>query len=600
MMNLPDIPRLAVGELFALADRAKALMGSYEQALKIYQIWIQSNGAHPLLYAVSYNYAAILSEAGNAITAEAAYIQTLNLKPTFIEARLNLGLALERQGRIEEALTQWRTALDMCNEHAPQGTKQELTLFALKNLGRLLETHKRFAEAESYLHQALVIDAEQDDVIQHYMSLRQKQCIWPLFPSDLPNAKDATLRRYMSALSLLAYTNDPKEQLESAHALLAKKFTLEVGEKLAQKGQSYGHQKLRIGYLSSDLCMHAVSLLTVQMFEAYDREKFEVYAFSWSKEDGSSILNRIKNGVTEYIPIHNLSDAMAAQAIRAREIDILVDLQGLTSGARATILSYRPAPYCITYLGFPGPVGHPDVDYVFSDDYLITPEMEPYYVERPLRLNTIFQMSDDKRAVAEKPNRKKYGLPKDKIVFCSFSNNYKFTPELFAVWMRILKRVPGSVLWLLADNEWSKANMIAFAKLHYIDESRLIFAPREMPDMYQARYQMADLFLDTFPFNAGTTANDALFMDLPILTLSGNTFASRMAGALLHALGFDELIVDNFADYEEKAVALGLNRKELLAYPQKIAEAKQRTGVFDSQKVLREIESVYCSLAQKP
>lgn len=597
-MSLPDIPRLSVADLFALVDQVKQIMPTVEPAVAIYQQWIQANGSNPLLYAVYYNYSAMLSDSGNPALAEEAYIQTLNLKPSFIEARLNLGLALERQGKREEALTQWRLGLTMCSADAPQGEQKSLQLFALKQLGRVLEDMYRYPEAEEYLHQALLIDGTQEDVMQHYLSLRQKQCVWPIIP-ELPSATYAQLRSGMSALALLAYSNDPLEQLVCANKLLKTKFVLDTGTKLCQKGQNYGHQKLRIGYLSSDLCMHAVSLLTVQLFEHYDRERFEVYAFSWSKEDGSAMLQRIKTGVTEYIPIHHLSDAQSAQAIRDREIDILVDLQGLTSGARATILSYRPAPYCITYLGFPGPVGHPDIDYVFSDRFLITPAMEAYFVERPLPLPTIFQMSDDARPVATGLTRAEYGLPEHKVVFCAFSNTYKVTPELFAVWLRILQAVPDAVLWMLEDNARSKNNLLAFATLHHVDTDRIIFAPRETPERYLARYALADLFLDSFPFNGGTTANDALFMNLPILTRSGQTFASRMAGALLHALGFDELIVDDFNQYEAKAISLGLDLVSLRAYPQRIALAKQETGVFNSKQVLNEIETAFWQLAKK-
>lgn len=596
-MSLPDIEKLSVADLFALIEQVKQMMPTLEPAVVIYQRWIQANGANPLLYAVYYNYAAMLSETGNTALAEEAYLQTLNLKPSFLEARLNLGLALERQGKVEEALSQWRLSVEMNDANAPQGEKVTLKIFALKQLGRVLEILHRYHEAEDYLYQALCLDGNQEDVMQHYLSLRQRQCVWPILP-DLPTASKAELRAGMSALSLLAFSNDSNEQLGCANKLLHNKFVLDTGIKLCTQGQDYGHTKLRIGYLSSDLCMHAVSLLTVQMFEHYDRDRFEVYAFSWSKEDGSQILHRIKTGVSEYIPVHHLTDEQVARAIRDKEIDILVDLQGLTSGARATILSYRPAPYCVTYLGFPGPVGHPEVDYVISDDYLITAEMSAYFVERPLPLKTVFQMSDDGREVAEGLTRAHYGLPEHQVVFCAFSNTYKYTPELFAVWMRILHAVPNSVLWLLEDNAWSKENLIAFAHRHHIGSERLIFAPREEPARYLARYALADLFLDTFPFNGGTTANDALFVNLPILTCSGDTFASRMAGSLLKALGLDELITQTFKDYEAKAIALGLDVGRLRAYPQHIAQAKITTKAFNSKQVLSEIETAFWQLVR--
>jgi predicted O-linked N-acetylglucosamine transferase (SPINDLY family) len=278
-------------------------------------------------------------------------------------------------------------------------------------------------------------------------------------------------------------------------------------------------------------------MLTVELFELHDRDNFEVYGFDWSREDGSALRQRVIQAMDHFERIHGLSDEAAAQLIRKHEIDILVDLQGQTLGARANMLAYRPAPIQITYLGLPATTGLPFIDYVIADRFLIPEAAAANYSEKPLYMPDIYQVSDRQRLSAQPPTRASCGLPEDGFVFCSFNNNSKFTPDMFHAWMNILRQVPGSVLWLLADNPWAKENILREALANGVEEDRLIFAPRVSPEDYLARYAVADLFLDTYPFNAGTTANDALWMGLPVLTRAGQTFASRMAGALLTAAG---------------------------------------------------------------
>jgi hypothetical protein len=404
--------------------------------------------------------------------------------------------------------------------------------------------------------------------------------------------------KYTSPLAMLAVSDAPDLQLSVAQRFVEHKYPHTTTDILAQKG-GYGHEKLRIGYLSSDLSMHAVSLLTVELFERHDRERFEVYGFCWSREDGTAFRQRVISGMDHFIRIGQLDDKQAAEAIRAQEIDIIVDLQGLTSGARPLILSYRPAPMQITYLGFPGPTGLPWIDYVVADRYLIPAETAKHFTEKPLYMPSCFQVSDSKREVAPMPSRAEYFLPEDAFVFCSFNNNYKYTPEMFAAWMRILKKVPKSVFWLLADNEWAQENLIKAAKKHGIRKDRLIFAPRVVPSAYLSRYQLADLFLDTFPFNGGTTANDALFMGLPVLTLSGRSFASRMAGSLLTNLGFPELITETLSDYEEKAVWFAKNNKCRADIRQRMEKCRHDSQVFDMAAFVKGYEEELACVFEK-
>jgi hypothetical protein len=340
--------------------------------------------------------------------------------------------------------------------------------------------------------------------------------------------------------------------------------------------------------------------LTVELFERHDRSRFEVYGFCWSKEDGTAFRQRVLNAFDCFVRIGGMGDKEAAECIRSHEIDILVDLHGLTSGARPMILSYRPAPVQMTYLGFPGTTGFPWIDYVICDRYLMPVEEAKYYSEKPLYLPRCFQASDSKRQVGAMPKRADYSLPEDAFVYCSFNNNYKYTQEMFAAWMHILKQVPKSVLWLLADNEWAKDNLCREARKNGIKKDRLVFAPRVAPADYLARYQLADLFLDTYPFNGGTTANDALYMGLPLLTLSGRTFASRMAGSLLTNLELPELISHSLQEYKDKAIELARKKNEYMVIKNRLDHNRVSGSVFNMAEFVADYERELSGVLQNP
>jgi predicted O-linked N-acetylglucosamine transferase (SPINDLY family) len=550
--------------------------GNKDQVVELYRLWLEHTSS-PLAYVASFNLGVTLSACHEYQQAEEMYRKTLEQNPSLIQARLNLGNCLEQQKREDEAIEQWKIAAG--TKDITKSENRSFHIHALNNLGRVLETKREYRTALEMLEKSFAIDPIQRDVLIHLVHLTQKVCQWPIYsPPKGTNKLD--MIKYTSPLAMLAVSDAPDLQLSVAQRFVEHKYPHTTTDILAQKG-GYGHEKLRIGYLSSDLSMHAVSLLTVELFERHDRERFEVYGFCWSREDGTAFRQRVISGMDHFIRIGQLDDKQAAEAIRAQEIDIIVDLQGLTSGARPLILSYRPAPMQITYLGFPGPTGLPWIDYVVADRYLIPAETAKHFTEKPLYMPSCFQVSDSKREVAPMPSRAEYFLPEDAFVFCSFNNNYKYTPEMFAAWMRILKKVPKSVFWLLADNEWAQENLIKAAKKHGIRKDRLIFAPRVVPSAYLSRYQLADLFLDTFPFNGGTTANDALFMGLPVLTLSGRSFASRMAGSLLTNLGFPELITETLSDYEEKAVWFAKNNKCRADIRQRMEKCRHDSQVFD-------------------
>jgi len=570
--------------LIACASRLEAAGRSF-LAIVLYRTWIGRNTSE-LEYIVQFNLGVALSNAGDLAGSESAYRRAVELAPGFIQPRLNLGTLLERLGKVDQALDEWRWVEKSLAK--PSKDNKPLLVMALNQLGRVLEMRKQLAEATAMLTRSLELEPEQPDVLHHWISLRQKQCAWPTY-GLLPGVSRRAMQDATSALSMLSISDDPADQLAAARRFVKKKLRSEV-PKLADVA-GYGHKRIRIGYCSGDFCLHPVSLLTVELFELHDRERFEVYGYCWSPEDGTPMRQRVINAMDHFTRIDVLSDEAAAERIRADEIDVLIDLQGQTAGARATMLAYRPAPVQITYLGLPATTGLPSIDYVIADRFLIPESEALHYSERPLYMPDVYQVSDRQRPVGPKPSRAQCALPSEGFVFCSFNNNYKFTPEVFAVWMNILRRVPASVLWLLGDNQWSMENLRKEAAARGVDPQRLIFAPRVSPENYLARYQVADLFLDSFPFNAGTTANDALWMELPLLTLCGRSFASRMAGALLTAAGLHSLITHTLNDYEEMAVELANRPDQLADLRDQLKSLKTEGALFDTPRFVRNLES---------
>ena len=573
-----------------LMNRSQLLAqdGKADAAAELYEAWI-AHTVSPLLHVACFNWGTLLGNLNRMPEAERAYQRALALSPGFHQARLNLGHQLERQGRPAEALAEWQKVADQ------PGVEDELLLHALNNTARLLETLRRYDEALACMVRSLEHKPTQNDVIQHYVHLRQKMCAWPVYQP----VGDVTLNRLLmgtSALAMLGESDDPALQLLAAQRFVNERLPRQQPEPFHKSGPKR-EGKIRIGYLSGDLHMHAVGLLSVELLELHDRERFEVYAFSWSRDDGSPLRARIRAAIDHYVPIGGLDDATAARVIAQHGIDVLVDLQGLTSGARPAIVGMRPAPIQVSYLGLPGTCALPGVDWILADRFVMPPELLPYMTEKPIYVPSCYQVSDRKREVGPTPKRADYGLPEDAFVFCSFNNTFKFTPALFKSWMRMLQQVPKSVLWLLADNEWALENLRREADAHGIARDRLILAPRVQPPEYLARFQLADLMLDTFPYNAGTTASDALWMGLPIVTYSGRSYISRMAGSLLTAVGLPDLVTFTLADYEKLAVQLGNNPLRVASYKRYLNEQGRKSKLFDVPQLVRDIEVEFERLA---
>jgi len=578
---------LSLAELVTEAQRLQQA-GQTDAAVALYRQWIDT-GPEGMRHVACFNLGTLLGALNRTAEAEVAYRQAVALQPNFPHARLNLGHLLERAGNTEHALDQWRAVI-------AAGAAEDLRAHAWNNLGRLLETLRRYPEAEAALRESLLLDPNQPSVVQHYVHLRQKQCAWPVY-QPVGEVGPNRLVQGTSLLAMMSASDDPALQLLSAtrfaHERVPKAQPVALHQAMPPRSG-----KIKIGYLSGDLHMHAVGLLTPELFELHDRDKFEVWAFCWTPESEMPQRKRILKAMDHHVRLGGVDDATAAKLIAQAGIDVLVDLQGLTSGARPAILGYRAAPVQISYLGLPGTSGLPGVDWILADDYVMPPELEPYCTEKPIRLPHCYQVSDRQREVAPRPERSTYGLPEDQFVFCSFNNNFKFTPEVFGAWMRILQQVPRSVLWLLADNDTARENMLRQADAQGVARDRLLFAPRVAPPEYLARFQCADLVLDTFPYNAGTTASDALWMGTPILTLSGRSYISRMAGSLLTAVGLPELATTSLAEYERLAVVLGNQPARVQSYKRYLAEHRKASALFDMPGFVRELEAAYASVAQ--
>ena len=538
-----------------------------------------------------YNLGVILSQNQRLDEAEEAYRSAINLKPDFVQAWFNLGSTIENAGRKQNAITIWQSML----EHPLVGKDKdpEMYTMVLNAQGRIHEEIREFEKAEGYLLESMLTNPAQPNVIQHWVHLRQKQCKWPIY-QEITGLNVGELIKGTSPLSMLSLTDDPGLQLSAAMRFVYKKLDLSI--KPLPRGKPLKQSKIKIGFLSSDFCLHAVSLLTVELIELIDRSKFEVIGICWSKEDGSDLRKRMLAAFDAYIPIHQLTDEQAAQTILNNEVSILIDLHGITSGARPNILSYRPAPVQITYLGFPGTTGHPCIDYVIADKYLAPYKSQPFYTENIIYMPHIFQCSDSKRPVGATPKKADYGLPEDQFIFCSFNNNYKITPDIFSSWMTILKETKHSILWLLEDNKWAKSSLIEESKKHGIDPNRLYFAGRITPENYLARYKLADLFLDCFPFNGGTTVNDAMWVGLPVLTLSGRSFASRMAGSLLSQSKQENLICFSHDEYVTKAIQFyGSHHKNKLT----LVQSNSKKSIFNTKLFAADFENEILKLYKR-
>lgn len=540
-------------DLIGVLAQAEPLPNRHWAADMMHEWLCQPTNVGPGTAPIWFNLGVELARRGDTVSAAAAYGNAVLLRPLLWQAHINLAGQQEAAGDDDKAIATLNDAIQ----------DDEARTALLNQLGRMQEKLSRLDEAERTYYRSLLTQPDQPSVIQHWGLLRQSMFAWPLFGDGVPGMSEADLRDRFGALATLALADSVAEQRRTVQSWLARRPVTAVAGPLAP-AQGHAHAKLRIGYMSSDFCRHAMTFLIAELLERHDRSRFEIYGYCSSPDDGSPVRARVLAAFDQVRMVRHLDHESVARLINADEIDILIDLNGVTAGERLDVLRWKPAPVQITYLGFIGPVPVPELDYILTDSYAIPPAVADQYWPRPLYLPGVYQANDSRPLPLPNLSRQDEGLPDNAFVFCCFCGNYKISQAMFALWARILAAAPNSVLWLLDDNRWATANLRAEAQRLGLDPARLIFSPRAAPERYRARLALADLFLDTTPYNAGTVASDALRAGLPILTLSRETFASRMAGSLLQALGVSELITNSDADYVDRAVSL-YNDKDLYA-----------------------------------
>jgi protein O-GlcNAc transferase len=529
------------------------------------------------------NLGELLLALGRPKEAEAVLRQAIALAPS-PEAQTNLGVALAALGRGEAAIDAYRAALTLEPDH----------LNAQSNLGGALAATGRRVEALAALRTALTLCPGHALALVQLVYQRQWLCDWP----GLDEEEAALLERTRSGervtpLPLLAFADDPALLLRAAE-IWARPFAVPAERHLPPRPPAR-RERLRIGYLSRDFRVHAIAFLAAELFERHDRTRVEIAGYSIAPDDGSALGARLRRSFEHFTDLTGLDDAAAARRIHADGIDILVDLTGHTEGARTRILAFRPAPVQVNYLGFPGSMGADFIDYILVDPFLAPAAHQPFFSERLVHLPHCYQVNDTARTIAPRPARAACGLPERGFVFCCFNQTYKITPAMFGIWMHLLWSVPESVLWLFAS-EPAAAHLRREAASRGVAPERLIVAPPLPQAQHLARLSLADLFLDTLPYNAHTTASDALWVGLPVLTCAGRTFASRVAGSLVHALGLPELVTTSLGDYEAQALRLARHPRLLAALRRRLAVNRATAAPFDTSRQARHIEAAFAEM----
>jgi predicted O-linked N-acetylglucosamine transferase (SPINDLY family) len=572
-----DVPQavLSIEQLFNLAD---ALQRNAQdvQCLELYANWLQAT-REPNRYLVHFNHACLLQKLGKKAEADQSYLACLSIKPEFAHALVNRGLLLESMGQSAEALTCWGQVV--ASRYNNASATEALVVTALNHIGRLQEILKEYGQSQLALEESLRINPDQPGVLQHWVHIRQKTCQWPIYKS-LPNISKHHQLMCTSPLAELALHDDPVHQLLIAKSFVAR--TYEFQKETLSQGERKKHDRMRLGYVSGDLCVHAVGLLIADVFEQHDQAQFEIFIYDFSPEDNSVHRQRIRQAVPHWRDIRHLSDRQAAELMQVDEVDVLIDLHGLSSGARPGIFALRPAPLQGQYLGFMGTTGMPWLDFVVSDRYALTAQAADYFVETPLYVDGTFipltgsrDKEDGYGVIGESAvTREDLGMKDSHFVMAGFGNLYKMNEALFDTWLRLLKEIPEAVLCLVDDNDLATKNLKQYALRQGLGEEKIKFTPRVSPAQFRQQLKLVDVFLDTYPYNCGSTSNDVIAAGTPMVTLSGRTMVSRMGGSILQALGMSEWIATDAAQYQAIVMKLAQRKRvESLRY-NKDAEIK--------------------------
>jgi protein O-GlcNAc transferase len=530
------------------------------------------------------NHSAALLGLERLAEAVTALRRSLDLEPGRAATHHDIGEMLRALGRLDEAALSYRRALAL----QPDYTQ------AYCNLGSVLKTQGKLGEAIACFERAVAAEPGDPDALCHWFRERQNVCDWSGYRENEAKVRDALASHSSlgAPFTLLALSSTPADQLACARRFAAKIVTPGAAE-LVRPPRKTG-ERIRLGYLSADFRRHPVAFLIAELIERHDRRRVDVIGYSYGPNDGSAMRSRLAGAFDRFADIEKMPHGQAAALIRADAVDILVDLTGYTGNCKPAILACRPAPIQVNFLGYPGTMGADFIDYIIVDQFVVPTDQQPFYTESLVHLPHCYQPSDTTRQIAEPaPSRAECGLPETGFVFCCFNNSYKITPDFFDIWMRLLQAVPGSVLWLVAANALVRDNLRREALRRGVAVERLVFMPPvSLPD-YLARLGLADLFLDTLPYNAGATANDALWAGLPVLTCAGETYAGRMAGALLQATGLPELITASLDAYAALALRLAREPNLLGRLRARLERNRHSLPLFDTVRFARDLEAAY-------
>ena len=594
------------GNALVQLQRMEDAIGSYDGVLKLTPDHVESllNRGYALMH---------LKRSSDALV---SFEKALKIRPGYGDAHHNRGVVLANLGRLEEAVTSYNAALQLQPDHAAAHNDRGSALMALghpeeaiMSFEKALQINPAHAEAHYNHGVALTRLGRPEDAIASFgralqvrpdnhaaRALKSHQqariCDWTSRARDAGLLVSGIDLDGVEPFLMLPIDDNPLQQLGRAKKWAERNYSPSQKIQFRAKARP---EKLRIGYFSADFHDHPVMYLMARLFELHDRERFEVRLFSFGEDKHDALRQRAANSADQFHDVRGFSDGDIVDLARESKIDIAVDLMGYTKGSRTEIFSHRVAPLQVNYLGYPGTMGAGFMDYIIADEWIVPEADRRFYAEDVICLPHSYMANDNLRVVAEEGcDRTTFGLPEDGFVFCCFNNSYKISPAEFGTWMNLLAKVPGSVLWLSKDSDLAAANLAREAAARGIDPGRLVFAGR-VPDHaeYLARYRCADLFLDTFNYNAHATASDVLWAGLPLVTKTGRSFPARVAGSLLHAVGMPELVTDTAEAYERLALDLATDPVRLAGVKAKLAANRLITPLFDSEAFTRDIESAY-------
>ncbi|MDZ4852575.1 MAG: tetratricopeptide repeat protein [Pirellulaceae bacterium] len=566
--------------------------GQLDDSVLVLQRAIQLQPSNAISH---FNLGISFQKLGNVASCIQEFLQAIQLRPEYPEAYYSLGHAYMDSGKLDEAIVAFQRTIQLRPNHA----------LAYSNLGMIHQDRDEFESAIASHRRALELSPDSAETLVALTSLLQQACQWEdveRFAIEAIQAVDRTIATkagdYASPFSFLGLIEPTtaEQQFHCAQKWVQGTCTIreQVARPVTESVARRPDRKIKLGYLSADFHSHATAWLMAEMLESHSRDRFEVFGYSFGPDDATPMRQRIITAFDCFREVRPLDFRKTAEQIAADGIDILVDLKGFTRHARTPIMAFRPAPIQVNYLGYPGTMGAEFIDYIIVDDYIVPPEQQAFYSERLVHLPGCYQVNDSQREISQStPTRQACGLPEQGMVFCSFNNCYKFSPKMFDVWMTLLKNVPGSVLWLLESSRLAKENLSQEASKRAISTDRIVFAPKLPLAEHLARHRLADLFLDSFPVNAHTTASDALQAGLPLVTLSGNTFISRVAGSLLRAVGLEKLIANSFEEYESLALRLAQQPAELSLVRTQLGELLVDCELFNGSKYAKKIELAY-------